>query len=331
MRRRGIRWLLLFLLLGACTSKTSERIAEQQSGRGDIPYPVDESSIRGPGHPLLGGFQVAEGTWLLGAAFPRHVVVNIPADERTNRAASQLDVFGWDAVLALIGGAEEAVQRYLEQAASVGFPAESQESRCAEESGTMTCDGFATRSGETEQTEVLLEIRAVAGGVIADTEYPQAFVHIHVDGLEDPPEPRATSDRPDDEKPNYAGGKPSQEGERFGGNAEKDRPARQTPSFKVAPGSRLVAPPYTEEHAIPAPVQYAVVRITGSKDAALADYQNQARAYYPRIARDEGFTVNGAAVSESTMNCPGGCGFHEARSIVQGEQTFLLLKSSPRS
>jgi hypothetical protein len=315
------------LLTGAaCGTETSREIAGP-SGE-SLPYTIDESSTFGPRTALFSGFQVAEGSWLFGAPFPRHVVINIPENERINQPASMRDAYGWEAVLGLTGGTKDVVEEYLQQSSDLGFA--QQESRCERNNDVTVCDGSSRRNREGSAAQELFTVRSVAGG---RGETAEAFVHLDLDGLSEPPTAGRGLSHPEPQSPNHAKGELPGPGERFGGASPSQNAAEsQRVFFRVAKGTHLVAPPYIDTGAIPGPIQYAVLRVTGSTAVVKSDYDEQAAQRFPTKSREENWSLHGASVSQSRFYCAGGCGNHD--TLLFGPQRgrmFILLKSGPRS
>lgn len=319
-----MRWMAVLALAAVVSASSCTR----SRGPNELPYPVEHASIAGPGSELLDGFSVQEGSWLLGAPFPRHHVVTDPA--APGRIVNES--YGWDAVLALTGDPRRVAQRYLDLALRVGFEDATAHVRCE---SNDRCDAQATTRFEGGE-EHTFGVSALRSESKLDG-YPSVFVRLTVAGLRQGPlltatDAAATKARPK-ATPRFHEGRLSGEGDDFG-NIRFPLGDQKRVSFVVEPGSRLVAPSQHDHLAGDlGPAMIAVVKLGRDDDALIARYVRQSRAFYPDGAWTDTWELSGGVkVVQHKSFCGGGCGRFDAVFIEWSDgSTYGLMSASTRS
>ncbi len=328
--RRLLFSALCCTVLGVgCDTPRTERSAGPSDRQ--LPYPARSDSIAGPGSPLLDGFVVEDGSWLLGAPFPYHtVLVGTGTEESHGR-----NWYSWSAYLALTGDPHAVAAGFLRQGRSLGFSDGNVEPECETD---KRCGGELYREEDgTSSDRVTLTVETVRGAKgLSNWETDLAIVT--VGGIGGTKKPQVTDRAVDngDARPESPSGDIPSVGDRFGGvQFEVDgRPVGRKVWLTVEGNSRLVMPPLLDPRGETlGPTMIAIFRIEGDVRSLMGRYRGQAQSFYPGDPSSEEWELNADVdVTQYASYCPAGCGGYEAVAIqwIDGV-TYGLIRAGTRS
>jgi hypothetical protein len=324
-RRLGVAVALAAAVAGAsaCTADpTGGRSVrtEPEAASPAAPIPLSEDAV-GPGGPIAEGFVVPDGAWLLAGAVPSGAWRTDDGDLVVDR--------GWTAHLAVPGDPRPVLRSIIDQAGEQGFKLRPDHSRgqvswrdvpfCSWMDDVYTCQA----SGFDGDQRGARELRARFNRAPAvDGRPPVSHMTITLADI-DPPrtpqlEPFGTPANPmgpeppsvDDDWPALAG-----RGDQLGGAFGP----RDMYRFRIEPGSRLVAPPFSPD-GWSWNRYVAVLVITGDVEEAVAAY----RAQHPNRDLGEPWTSpDGTRVSRFGDGGAGGPDY--GITVVEREREPAIL------
>jgi hypothetical protein len=349
--------LIACLTLASCTRSAVQRLS---AGPGEFKFPVDTDSTMGPGSPLVEGFVVEDGSWLLGVPFPEKVVAITPANPHLGTQESTRWRYKWSALFAVTGNPETVAKRYLEQARRLGLTEGSTALRCTEADTKKSCVGAVSKPSDASEAGALrLQVKSVVDDQKDQRSgWPPSYLLIHGGGLglTTPPEPtkvaaaltegsptpepkNATAESAQD-RPSSPAGKLPAPGERFGGAVLKvdGTEVREPVTFTVEPESHIVAPPafdygyLNDITTLPRGPGILTVVALDRPDAA-AGYSAQARKRYQDETKlTQEWRWGEKLVRQTVLSEGGGGGIFKAISVTdENGRGYLLIGATTRS
>ena len=249
--------LVLITLVG-CTGRGRGPAVADPAERRIAGVPVLADHVQGPGTDLGNGFEVSEGTLLLGDVFP---------DTRPGQGVTP--EAGWSAYLVVTGDATAVLTAYADQVEAAGYAPMA--IQCRDDEEVQRCSGGGRSSpdkGESFTFEYQRAGSGPGGGPVSHLVLQYSKTTPTDTGV--PGIAPAPTEVPPPLLPAFAPSWPAlpAEGEPY----EVDPLPRQPPPLTVLPGVELVAHPWFSECCGTPGSSQAVFRVTGDPRNVLSSY-----------------------------------------------------------